>query len=331
MRIKSISCLAASLLMVLLSACNNKESDVQPAATKVARPKRIAIFKIVEHPAIDAMEKGFRDALAHDPALANTQFQTYNANGNEGSVAMYADTIVAGNYDAAFVLGTPCAVQLKSRTKTMPIILGGATDPVGTGLVASVAKPGGNITGTTDLPPFGEHLRYLRALLPKVQTVGVIFNPGEDNSRLAVDALERAAGAQQLKVKRIPIHAAVEISPAIASNASSIQALCLPTDNLIHSNMGPAVRAALTVHLPAFDCDVDSVKTGALFSVAVEYYDLGTLSARMAHDILIGGKKPADMPIGELDNPQVYVNERVASDLGLTPPSKWATPVHVVK
>src|SRR5262245_22458544 len=124
MRIKSISCLITSLVL-FLSACANKEPAASSAAPKTARPKRIAIFKIVEHPAIDAMEKGFREAFAHDPALANTQFQTYNANGNEGSVAMYADAIVAGNYDAAFVLGTPCAVQLKSRTKTMPIILGG--------------------------------------------------------------------------------------------------------------------------------------------------------------------------------------------------------------
>ena len=331
MRIKPISCLIMSLLVVLLSACGNKESAVPLTSTKAPRQKRIAIFKIVEHPAIDAMEKGFRETLARDSALANTQFQTFNANGNEGSVAMYADTIVGGGYDAAFVLGTPCAVQLKTRTKTMPIILGGATDPVGTGLVASVMKPGGNITGTTDLPPFAEHLRFLRAIVPHVHTVGVIFNPGEDNSRLAVEALERAAGAQQLNIRRIPIHAAVEISPAIATNASSIQALCLPTDNLVHSNMGPAVKAASTVRLPAFDCDVDSVKSGALFSVAVDYYDLGTLSARMAHDILIGGKKPADMPIGEIDNPQVYVNERVASELGLTPPAKWPTPVHVVK
>ena len=330
MRIKSISCLIASLLILLMSACDNRESAVQPT-TQTPRPKRIAIFKIVEHPAIDAMEKGFREAIARDPAMANTQFQTYNANGNEGSVAMYADTIVRGGYDAAFVLGTPCAVQLKARTKTMPIVLGGATDPVGTGLVASAAKPGANITGTTDLPPFAEHLRFLRALMPHVQTVGVIFNPGEDNSRLAVEALERVARTQQLNIKRIPIHAAVEISPAIAANAHSIQALCLPTDNLVHSNMGPALRAAATVRLPAFDCDVDSVKSGALFSVAVSYYDLGTLSARMVHDILVGGKNPADMPIGEIDKPQVYINERVASDLGLTPPEKWGTPVHVVK
>jgi putative ABC transport system substrate-binding protein len=330
-RVKSISCLISSLLMVWMSACGNREPAVQTATTQASRPKRIAIFKIVEHPAIDAMEKGFRDALARDPDLATAEMKTFNANGIEANVGMNADAIVQGGYDAAFVLGTPCAVQLKARTTTMPIILGGATDPVGTGLVASASHPGANITGTTDLPPFGEHLRFLRAMIPHMQTVGVIFNPGEDNSRLAVKALERAATAQNLKVRQIPVHAAVEISPAIAASSGSIQALCLPTDNLIHSNMVPAVRAAATVRLPAFDCDEDSVKNGALFSVAVSYYDLGTLSARMAHDILVSGKKPADMPIAEIGNPQVYVNTRVASELGLKPPAQWGTPVHEVK
>jgi len=330
MRVQPFSCLVASLLVVLMSACGNREPAVQPTTTHTPRPKRIAIFKIVEHPAIDAMEKGFREALSRDPAMSTVELKTYNANGNESTVTVYADTIVQSGYDAAFVLGTPCAIKLKERTTTMPIILGGATDPVGTGLVASVARPGGNVTGTTDLPPFGEHLRYLKALIPRAQTVGVVFNPAEDNSRLAVEALERAANGQNLKVRRIPIHAAVEISPAIAAAANSIQALCLPTDNLVYSNMANALTAAATVRLPAFSCDEESVKNGAVFSVAVNYYDLGTLSARMARDILVDGRKPAEMPIGEIHNPPIFVNRRVVTQLGLKQPEKWDTPVHSV-
>lgn len=297
----------AALIVTLLyanTACR------KPSAPVDSRPHyTIAVFKFVSHPAINAMEDGFTDYLNRVPDIAGrTTIRTFNAEGSSANVPLLAGSIAGGKYDLAFVIGTPCAQSLKDKTTTLPIVLGGATDPVGTGLVRSAERPGGNITGTTDLPPFAKHLKVLRRLLPNVNSIGVIYNSVEPNSRLAVAALEKAASAGRYQVRPIPVTVPGDVGLALAAAANQVGALCLPTDNLVQANIETVVAAADRLKIPTFNCDRDSVKNGVLFSVAVDYRDLGILSAKIAADILLNGQHPAELPIKDLENPKLYLN-----------------------
>lgn len=312
-------------LFLVFAAVSCRETGVKSAA------RRIAVFKIVQHPAIDAMERGFREAMEHDGALGPVEIVSFNANGRDADIASYADLIAAGEYDLAFVLGTPCALKLKDRTSSLPIIVGGATDPVGTGLVASNAAPGGNITGTTDLPPFEKHLRYLRAIAPNARRVGVVFNQTEANSMLAVRKLEDAARAQGMTVRRIPVSTGSDVPTAVAAARPSIDVLCLPTDNTVQSNIEPIVTAAEALGLPTFNCDRDSVIKGVTFSVAVDYYDLGVLSARIGRDVILKKAVPASTPIAEIENPHIFVNERAFQRLHLPLVHPDGIPVEILR
>lgn len=312
--------LFTAILVVNLIACDNGNKE---GAAKYS----IAIFKIIQHPAIDAMQDAFVNYLNQTPELkGQIQFKTFDAGGSSSEVSNLADLIVARDFALAFVLGTPCALALKEKTSTLPIVLGGATDPVATGLVASWNKPGRNMTGTTDLPPFDKHLEVLRRILPNAKRIGVIFNEKEANSVAAVSALNRAIKAG-LSVVHLPIQTPQDLKAVIFGAYRKIDVLCIPTDNMLQANLPIVLAIAEDAQIPSFNCDRASVEKGALFSVAVEYADIGLVSAKMAKEILVNNLKPGDMAIRSLENPQVYINREVARKYGIKLPedvSVWA-------
>ena len=322
----------ALALVVLLLLCCATACRQSPTPTGKGLHYSIAIFKIVDHPAINAMERGFTDYLNRVPEFAGrTTIRVYNAEGSSANVPLFAGSIANGRYDLAFVIGTSCALSLKDKTRTLPIVLGGATDPVGTGLVSSADRPGGNITGTTDLPPFAKHLLILRRLLPHVRTVGVIYNSVEPNSRLAVAALEKAAKPAGYQVRSIPVTGQGDINLALAAAAKRIGVLCLPTDNLVQANIQTVLTAADRLQLPTFNCDRASVQNGVLFSVAVDYTDLGILSAKIAVDILVNGTHPAEIPIRALENPKLYLNGPKLAQFKIGVPEDLASTAEVLR
>src|SRR5437588_5307787 len=125
-----------------------------------------------------------------------------NASGDMNTARSIADKFVNGGYDLIFSLATPMAQTTKKAAsgKSIPIVFGAITDPVSSGLVESMEKPGDNITGTSDQWPYEEQLRLLKEVMPKAQNLCVVFNPGEDNTRYAMEQTRTAANKIGIKL-----------------------------------------------------------------------------------------------------------------------------------
>ena len=299
-------------LIYLINALSNNPEHVY----------HVGIFQVVRHPVLDAMAKSFQDGLeANYPG--KVQFDVKVPEGDAGKTEQMAQSFASGDYDLVFVIGTNLAQSLAKKTKTIPIVLGGATDPQAAGLVDSWDKPGRNITGTSDLSPVGLQMDRLRELLPHARRIGVIYNPSEDNSKIILIHFNRECEQRGLTPVSVTVSSPNDIQQTLVSLVGKIDALYAPTDATVQSAFPALIKVANEVKIPVFNCDEGTAQKGALFSVGFNYEDLGRTSADMAAAILDGASRPQDMPIRLAGKSTLYYNAGQIRALGSSVPESW--------
>jgi len=283
---------------------------------------RIGVFQVVRHPVLDSMAKSFQDSLeAKYPG--KVQFDMKVPEGDAGKTEQMAQSLATGGYDLVFVIGTNLAQSLAKKTRTLPIVLGGATDPQAAGLVDSWDKPGRNITGTSDLSPVALQLDRLREILPQAKRIGIIYNPSEDNSKIILGHFNEECQQRGLTLVSVTIATPRDIQQTLISLVGRIDALYAPTDATVQSAFPALIKVANEVKMPVFNCDEGTAKKGAIFSVGFNYEDLGRTSAEMAADILDGKTNPQDMAIRLVGKSTLYYNASQIQTLGLGVPASW--------
>lgn len=234
-----------------------------------------------------------------------------------------ADELVRAKVEVIVTGGTPATLAAKRATTTIPIVFRAAGDPVGTGLVASLARPGGNVTGFSlsgpDLVP--KYLSVLKELLPGLRRVGVLEASTNPYFRATRAQFERACRAQGLEPLFVEISAAGEIEGAIAQLARQRpQALVLRTDSLIYDHRLETVNAAMNHRLPTMAEAPFLVRdAGALISYANTDAEESSRAARYV-DRILRGAKPADIPVEQSTTFELVINLKTARALGLTIP-----------
>lgn len=284
---------------------------------------RIGVFQVVRHPVLDSMAKSFQDSLeARYPG--KVQFDVKVPEGDAGKTEQMAQSYASGDYDLVFVIGTNLAQSLAKKTQTMPIVLGGATDPKAAGLVESWESPGGNITGTSDLSPISLQLDRLEEILPRAKRIGIIYNPAEDNSKIILAHFTRECEKRGITPVSVTISSPNDIQQTLISLVGKIDALYAPTDATVQSAFPALIKVANEVKIRVFNCDEGTAQKGAIFSAGFNYEDLGRISAEMASDILDGKSQPGNMPIQLVGKSTLYYNAGQIRALGLTVPESWA-------
>lgn len=293
-------------------------------STRESSPRSytIGVFQVLRHPVLDEMAKSFEDDLA-SRYPDRVKFDVKIPEGDAAKTEQMAQAFATGDYDLVFVIGTNQAQSLAKKTSTVPIVLGGATDPEAAGLVDSWEKPGGNITGTSDLSPVGAQLDCLRELLPQADRIGIIYNPSEDNSKIILAHFNRQCELKHLTPVAVTVSNQNEIRPTLVALVGKVDALYAPTDATVQSAFPALVKVANELRLPVFNCDEGTVRQGAVFSIGFNYADVGITSAEMAAAILEGKEKPAEMPIRLVGKSTLYFNSGQIEALGLTVPKRW--------
>ena len=156
-------------------------------------------------------------------------------------------------------ISTPSAQTVVAATKDIPVVFTAVTDPVAAKLVASLEKPGGNVTGMSDLSPIGKHLDLVKEIMPAARTLGVIYNPGEANSIVLVELLRKEAPARGLAVKEAAAPKSSDVLSAAQSLVGAVDAIYVPTDNTVVTALEAIVRVGTENRLPVFAGDTDSV------------------------------------------------------------------------
>jgi len=158
-----------------------------------AQQKSVAITAIVEHPALDAVRDGVKEALtaAGYEEGKNLKWQYQSAQGNTGTAAQIARKFIGDKSDVIVAIATPSAQAVAAATKDIPLVYSAVTDPVAAKLVPSMAASGSNITGVSDALELDKQIELIKRVAPNAKRVGMVFNPGEANSVVVLEQLRR--------------------------------------------------------------------------------------------------------------------------------------------
>lgn len=282
----------------------------------------VAVSQIVEHPALDACRNGLLQGLEDAGYVEgkNLTFTFQTAQGQPAVAAQIAKQFVGDAPDVLVGIATPTAQALANATKDIPVVFSAVTDPVGAKLVGSMEKPGGNVTGLSDLSPVAQHVQVMRDILPSLKTIGVVYNPGEPNAVSLVDLLKSSAAAAGLKVVEGTASRTAEIGTAAQAVAAEADMIYAITDNTVASAIAAVIKAANAANTPVFGATADYVDKGAVASVGFDYYQVGYQTADYVVKILRGAA-PSSLPARVAEGTDIVINPGAAQKLGVKLPA----------
>jgi len=236
--------------------------------------------------------------------------------------------------DVIVTSGPTMTQAAKEATATIPIVMAYDTDPVGNGFVASLARPGGNITGLSALSAelSGKQLELLKEIVPKLSRVAVFGNSNEPANPKTLKEIELAAGAFRVQVQPLDLLGLKDIENAFqsATQGRADAVLVLPSAIII-GHRTQIVKLALKARLPAMYLSSIWVESGGLMSYATSFTDLSRRAATYV-DKILRGAKPADLPVEQPRKFELVINLKAANQLGLTiPPNVLARADRVIR
>jgi putative tryptophan/tyrosine transport system substrate-binding protein len=242
-------------------------------------------------------------------------------------VRLRVDVMVAG--------GTGDIRAAKEATATIPIVMVSGGDPVANGFVASLSRPGGNITGLATLRPelTGKQLEVAKEIIPGLSRVALFTSSTSQDYRQIQKELEGAAGALRVKVQSVDIRGAKDIEPAFQAAVNGrAEAVILQLSGPTLSTHGKVIRdLAVKNHLPVIERRPEDVEAGGLVGYGVTYVDLYRRAATYV-DKILKGAKPADLPVEQPTKFELVINFKTAKQIGLMiPPNVLARADKVIR
>jgi putative tryptophan/tyrosine transport system substrate-binding protein len=308
-----------SIVTVLLLATGTFAKAQQP--TKISRIGYLAATSAASDlPRFEAFRQGLR-ALGHVEGL-NIAIESRYTEGKFDQLPELAAELVGLKVDILVAVTTNAALAAKNATRTIPIFFFGVTDPVAAGLVDSLARPGGNITGLTNVASVlsGKRLELLKETIPKLSRVAVLWDPKSPGSTPQWNESQLAARELGLQVHSMAVSSADKYEGAFKE---AIQARCaalaVTANPLVNSNQKQVVDLASKNRLPAIYGRADFVDIGGLMSYSPIFTAQGQVAARFV-DKILKGTKPADLPVEQPTKFELVINLKTAKALGLVIP-----------
>jgi len=239
-----------------------------------------------------------------------------------------AAELVRLKVDIIVAVATPASAAAKNATETIPIVGISLGDPVGTGLIASLARPGGNVTGVSysvGVETIGKGLELLKEIVPNVRRVAILSNPGNPLHAPAVRDVKVAARSLGVQLQLLETRGPTEFDGAFAAMAKErVGGLFVVADTMFNLHRAQLVELAAKSRLPAAYGTRDAVEAGGLMSYGPSLPDLFRRGATYV-DKILKGAKPADLPVEQPTKFELVINLKTAKALGLTiPPSLLA-------
>ncbi len=269
--------------------------------------------------AIDGLKEGLRE-LGLEPGK-DVLLDVRAVEGDRAAAAASARSLEQAGVDLLYTLGTSVTIDVNAATKRVPIVFVGGGDPVAVGLVASLSRPGGRLTGVTYLSGdlTAKRLEILKEVLPHLRKVVTIYDPSSPNRRSIQQTRE---GAQALKITlvELPATSVAQLKQQFAAISSKdADAFFYAPDALVVSQLEFIVEAARGKKLPTMMASPRLVEAGALLAYGVDFHDVARLSAKYIQRILTG-TSPGQLPVESFSTYRFGVNLRTARELGITIP-----------
>jgi putative ABC transport system substrate-binding protein len=230
--------------------------------------------------------------------------------------------------------GPAATSPAKEATATIPIVMGFDNDPVASGFVASLARPGGNITGLSTLAPeiSGKQLEFLKEIVPKLSRVAVVGASTEPGNAQALREVEVAAGAFGVQLQHLDVRDPKDIETAFrAATKGRADAILMLNSPVLNPHRTQIVNLAVKTRLPVIYGQPELVEAGGLMTYSVSFTDLFRRAATYV-DKILKGTKPADLPVEQPKKFELIINLKTAKQIGLTiPPNVLARADKVIK
>ena len=307
-----------NLAGLLLGGCsNNKKAD------NSSNVKHVGVLQVVQHPSLDKAYKGFKKGLKEEGYVEgkNLKIDYQNAQNNQDNLKSMSEKLVNEKSDLMLGIATPAAQSLANASQGIPIVVTAVTDLKAAKLVKSDAKPGKNVTGTTDMVSIERQIKLLLSIVSKAKTIGIMYNAGESNSKIQADLATAVLKKAGVKVLIKTANSTNDVQQVTETLASKVDGIFVPTDNTFDSAAEVVGKVVKEKKVPLVASSVDQVKTGGLASIGIDYELLGEQTGKMAAKILAGKAKPADMPVEKAHDMKLVVNKKMAKALGIDPKS----------
>jgi len=269
-------------------------------------------------PLLEAFRQGLRDLGWVEGQ--NIAIEVRYAEGKRDQLPELAAGLVRSKVNLIFTSTTAAALAAKHATTTIPIVFGYVGDPVGSGVVASLARPGGNITGWTHLAGLelaGKRLELMKEAVPGVTRIGALWNPANPGNAPFVKELEVAAQALKVQLHPVGVQDPKELDRAFAALARQrTEALVVVADGMFQAQRDRIIALAARSRLPAMYSSTDLVEVGGLMAYGVDLPELYRRGASYV-DRILKGAKPADLPVERPTRFYFVINLRTARALEL--------------
>jgi putative ABC transport system substrate-binding protein len=281
---------------------------------------------------IDAFRKGMRE-LGYKEGQ-NFEIVYRSSDGSDERFPDLASELVHLKVDLILTRGTPAALAAKRATQTIPVVMAASGDPVGTGLVASLGRPGGNVTGLSlfNVEIYAKRVELLRELVPRLTRIAGLFNMSNPVLPRQWKEVERAARSLGIQPQLLDVRRPEDLSRAFDAAAKHrAQALIVGLDGITQGNLRPIAELAAKQRLPSIYGSKEYVDVGGLISYGGSDHDLYHQAATFV-DKILKGAKPANLPIEQPQKFELIINLKTAKTLGLTiPPSLLARADQVIE
>ena len=308
--------LTMAMAATMMAGCGSK-SDSKTADGE--KSYTIGISQFAEHGSLDNCREGFLEGLKEEGIEEgkNLNVEYKNSAADMGTASQIASSFVSDKVDLICGIATPSAQTAYNAAMDtdISVIYTAVTDPKAAELADDKGNPVGEVTGTSDKLPIEAQLKMIRELLPDAKKIGILYTTSEANSVSAIAEYKEKVGDYGLEKG---ITNTSEIALATDDLLSQVDCISNLTDNTVVSSLATILDKANAANIPVFGSEIEQVKLGCLAAEGLDYVALGKQTGKMAAKVLKGEKKASEMPFETITEAGLYLNTKVAENLGIT-------------
>ena len=319
-KITKLLAVALCLVMVFaLTACTKKSTD----GKKDGDSYKVGICQLVEHPALDAATKGFKEALTAKLG-DKVGFEEKNAQGDNDTCGAIVNGFVSSKVDLIMANATPALQAAVSATNSIPIL---ATSITEYGVALDISNFSGttgmNVSGTSDLAPLNEQAAMIKEIFPDCKKVALLYCSAEDNSLYQVKVVGDELKKLGIESKEFPFADSNDMANITKTAADYCDVMYVPTDNTAANNASVIYNVCSPAKVPVIAGEEGICSGCGVATLSINYYDIGYATGEMAYEVLVIGKDVKDMPIQYAPKVTKKYNKSICDELQIKLPDGY--------
>lgn len=328
---KMLAVMLAGVMALALCACGSSKSGSEAGSEASSQAQasgdkvyQIGICQLVQHNALDAATKGFKEALVDELGEANVKFDEQNASGDSATCTTIANQFVSEGKDLILANATASLQAAAAATDTIPI-LGTAVTDYATALDLSdwTGTTGRNISGTSDLAPLDQQADLLHEMFPDAKNVGILYCSAEPNSVYQAKKIEGYLEKYGYKCTEYSFSDSNDVSSVTTSACSGSDVVYIPTDNTAASCTGIIKNIAVPAKTPIIAGEEGICSGCGVATLSISYYDLGYETGKMAAEILTKGTDVSTMEVQSAPKVTKEYNAEICKELNVKVPDGY--------